>query len=58
MRAMRARGRDAGGSATAEMKEKTSMMKESFKETAGGGGRAKKKSKRKKVHTTKSKDKV
>ena len=43
MRAMRARGRDAGGSATTEMKEKTSMMQEKEKETAlGEAGRARK----------------
>jgi hypothetical protein len=46
MRAMRARGRDSGGVATAEIKDKvSSMMKEGkgAQETAGGAATKKKK---------------
>ena len=59
MRAMRARGRDSGGVATAEIKDKvSSMMKEdkgAQEETAGGAAKKKKKPTRK---TPTAKDEV
>eukprot|EP00964_Phaeocystis_antarctica_P070171 scaffold42690_cov60-Phaeocystis_antarctica.AAC.5 len=62
MRAMRARGRDSGGVATAEIKDKVSSMmkegKEGAQDSAGGAGAAKKKKKPKRKKAAADKDEV